>query len=98
MYSLSYSEDALDQLGELLPYYLTWHPNESARDTLMAIEATFETYKRHPEAAPIYSIEASGAPTYQRVNFWHLAFLYRIDEEAKRLLVDRIYHVRSGQL
>ena len=98
MYSLSYSEDAIDQLSELLPYYLLWHPKEWAQDALAQIEAAFETYKLHPEAAPLYPFTSSSSPAYRRVNIWHLAFLYRIDEEAKRLLVDRIYHVRSSQL
>lgn len=32
---------------------------------------------------------------YRRVNVWRFAFLYRIDEEKKELIIDRIYHERA---
>ena len=63
---------------------------------LLAREA-FATALRHPYAMPLFVPAGRTVATYRRVIVWHFAFLYRVDEAARLLVVERIFHERAGR-
>ncbi len=95
-YTFRYSTRGINDLLEATTYYLTVHPDRD-RHTLHGLaERAFVATCALPHAAPIRQLPGESI-LYRRVTVWRFAFLYRIDEETKSLIIDRIYHEASDQ-
>ena len=93
-WSYGFSPAVDQELAEALSYYFAWKPEKGITDFFQLVDASFSTALTYPEATPFSNV--TGVPhTLRRVNVWHFAFLYRVDEEAKLLIVERIFHERS---
>ena len=52
---------------------------------------------RHPEALPLDIGDHSNEVAYRRVRVWRFVFPYRIDADAKLLVIEDIFHERSDR-
>lgn len=93
-YQLHYGEDVYNDLHDAIAFCLEYHMDRGPRYLLELADNAFESALLHPHAAPTRRLPGE-LILYRRVIVWHFVFLYRIDEEAKLLIVDRIFHERS---
>ena len=95
MYDLSVDPLALVQYGAAVAYYTTYHPGQPSNRLPELMYEAFATARNHPHALPLAGTD-SRAGQLRRVNVWHFAFLYRVDEPAGQLVIERIFHERTG--
>ena len=95
MYALSVDPLALDQYGAAVAYYTAHHPGQPSSRLPELMYEAFATARHHPHALPPAGTDSHGG-RLRRVNVWHFAFLYRVDEPARQLVIERIFHERTG--
>ena len=95
MYELSVDPLALEQYGAAVAYYTTCHPGRPSTRLPELMHEAFAMARRHPHALPLAGTDSRGGQL-RRVNVWHFAFLYRVDEPARQLVIERIFHERTG--
>ena len=96
MHELTYSAAVLDELRVAARRYSFYHDGASEADFVDLIEDAFATALVHPQSPPRYFGFRDGGDVYRRINVWHFAFLYRVDGPARQLVIERIFHERTG--
>lgn len=61
------------------------------------LKEAFEPALRQPYARAVWESAASTRPV-RRVNAWHFAIFYEVDDEQRELIVTRILHERAEDL
>ena len=90
----SYDPSVQQQLLDAVTYFLITRPESTAQKFLGLVDETFELALQFPQAKPIVDTNEDGI-SLRRVNAWHYAFLYRIEEGLGLLVIERIFHERS---
>ena len=95
-YRLSYDPRVRRQLADAIRYYLTYHPDAGKSGLLRIADQAFTLARQFPAAMPLDASAESGGLSVRRVSVWRFIFLYRVDEVALELVVEDIFHERSG--
>ena len=95
---LRYESGVENDLLEATAYYVAAKAGRQPHDFFALIAEAFAPILRHPELADVYSLPIPTRADYRRVNVWRFAFLYRVDDEAQEVIIERIYHERSARL
>ena len=95
-YRLTYDPQVTESLVSAISYYLSYHPDRAAAAFLALVDDAFVMPCKFPEAMPLDRVRAADGSVARRVTVWHFIFIYRIDSLAGELVVEKVFHERSG--
>ncbi len=94
MYSYRFADEVENELIAATRYFLCVCPSKTVSDFVDLIDQALEPVCRFPMMMP-ERMFPNDSTIYRKLVVWHFAMIYRINEAAKALIVERIYHTRS---
>ena len=86
------------EFAAAVEWWVEHHPDEGDAPFRRQILAAFAPVLRHPQLRPPYPLPGSTGLVLRRVDIWHFAFLYRVNETMASIIITRIFHERSAEL